>query len=64
VAELTPLAAEADDLRRREAEARHDAELAEKSFDELSKRVWRDQEEATGVWKERDELLQRDIETH
>ena len=54
---MTPLAAEADDLRWRKAEARGDAELAEKSFDELSERVWRDQEEATRVRKERDELL-------
>ena len=45
---MTPLAAEANDLRRREAEARGDAELIEKSFDELSERAWWDQEEANG----------------
>ena len=61
---MTPLAAEAGDLRRREAEARVDAELAEKSFDELSERARQDQEEAARVRKERDELLQRDAETH
>ena len=64
VAELTPLAVEADDLRRREAEACGDAELAEKSFDELSERAQWDQEEAARVQKERDELLQWDAETY
>ena len=64
MAELTPLATEADNLRRREAEADRDAELTEKSFDELSERVQLDQEEAAGVQKEWDELLQRDAETH
>ena len=49
MAKLTPLVVEADDLRRREAEARGDAELAEKSFDELLERVRWDQEEATRV---------------
>ena len=58
MAELTPLAAEADNLRRREAEARWDADLIEKSFDELSERAQRDQEEAVRVRKERDELPQ------
>jgi len=57
VAELTPFAVEADNLRRREAEAHWDAEDVEKSFCELSVRARWDQEEATRVRKERDELL-------
>ena len=60
--ELTPLAAEANNLQRREAEVLWDAEDAEKSFDELSERARQDQEEATRVRKEWDELLQRDAE--
>ena len=64
MAELTPLAVEVDNLQRREAEARHDAELIEKSFDELLERTRWDQEEATRVWKEQDELLQWDAEAH
>ena len=55
---MTPLAAEADNLRRWEAEARWDVEDAKKSFDELTERARRDQEEATRVQKEHDELLQ------
>ena len=62
MAELTPLAEEAAGLRQREAKVRRDAEDAEKSFDELSERAWQDEEEATRLWKERDELLQRDAE--
>ena len=54
---MTPLAVEADNLRRREAKARQDAELAEKSFDELSERARWDEEEAARVRKEWDELL-------
>ena len=54
---MTPLTAEAGNLRRREAEARRDAEDAEKSFDELSKRARRDEEEAARVRKEQDKLL-------
>ncbi|XP_066315515.1 uncharacterized protein [Miscanthus floridulus] len=64
VAELTPLATEADNLRRREAEACRDAEDAEKSLDELSERAWWDQEDGARVWKEQDELLQWDAEIH
>ena len=60
---MTPFAVEADNLRRREAEARRDSKAAEKSFDELSERARRDQEEASRVQKEQDELLQRDAET-
>ena len=61
---MTPLAVEADDLQRREAKAHGDAELAKKSFDELSERAGQDEEEAARVRKEQDELLQRDAETH
>ena len=55
---MTPLVVEADNLRRREAEAHRDAEDAEKSFDELTERARWDQEEATRVQKEQDKLLQ------
>ena len=61
---MTPLAAEADNLRRQEAEAGQDAEDAEKFFYELSERARWDQEEAARVQKEWDELLQQDPETH
>ena len=54
---MTPLAVEADNLRRQEAEARWDTEDTKKSFDELSERAQQDKEEAARVWKERDELL-------
>ena len=56
VVELTPLAAEANNLRWREAEACRDAEDAKKSFEELSKRAWQDEEEAPKVQREQDEL--------
>ena len=52
---MTPLATEADNLRRWEAEARLDMEDTEKSSDELSERAQRDEEEAARVWKEWDE---------
>ena len=57
VAELTPLAVEADNLRSLVAEARRDADEAEKAFKDLSARWWKDNEEAAKVRKERDELL-------
>jgi len=63
VAELTTLVEEVASLRLREAKARRDAEDAEKSFEELSERARWDKDEAARVWKERDELLQRDAET-
>jgi len=57
VAELTPLAEEADNLRSWVAEARWDADEAEKEFEALSARSWKDDEDAAKVRKERDELL-------
>ena len=45
-------------------EARWDADEAEKAFEALSVRSRRDDEEAAKVRKERDELLQKDAETH
>ena len=40
------------------------ADKAERAFEALSVRSWRDDEEATKVRKERDELLQKDAKTH
>ena len=57
VAELTPLAEEADSLRSRVAEARRHADEAERAFEALSVRSRRDDVEAAMVRKERDELL-------
>ena len=57
VAELTPLIKEEDTLRSWVAEARRYADEAERAFEALSARSWRDDEEATKVRKERDELL-------
>ena len=54
---MTPLAEKVDSLRSRVAEARRDADEAEKAFEALSVRSWRDDEEATKVKKEWDELL-------
>jgi len=45
------------------AEARRDADEVEKAFEALSVRSQKDDEEATRVRKERDELLQKDAET-
>ena len=63
VAELTPLAEDADSLRSRVVEARRHADEAERAFKALSARSRRDDEEATKVRKEQDELLQKDAET-
>ena len=52
VAELTPLAEESTNLRSRVAEARRDANEAEKAFEALSARSWKDDEEVTRVRKE------------
>ena len=47
----------------RVAEARRDADEAEKAFEALSVRSWKDDEEATRVRKEQEELLQKDAKT-
>ena len=57
VAELTPLAKEADSLRSWVAEARQHAVEAEKMFEALSARSQKDNEEAAKVKKEQDKLL-------
>ena len=57
MAELTPLTEEADSLRSWVAKARQDADEAENAFEALSERLWKDNEVATKVKKERDELL-------
>ena len=57
VVELTPLTEEATNLRSWVAEARRDADEAEKAFKALLVRSWKDDEEAARVRKERDELL-------
>ena len=62
--ELNPLAEEAANLRSWVDEARWDANEAKKAFEALSARSWKDDEEATRVRKEWDELLQKDAKTH
>ena len=57
VAELTPLTEKIDSLRSWVSEARPDADEAEKAFEALSARSWRDDEEVARVRKERDKLL-------
>ena len=57
VAELTPLAEEADGLWSQVAKARWDTDEAEKVFEALLVRSWKDDEESAKVRKERDELL-------
>ena len=59
---LAPLAKEAAGLRQREAKAHRDVEDAEKAFQDLSVRARQDEEEAARVRKDRDELLQKDVE--
>ena len=63
MAELTPLAEEANSLRSWESKARRHANEAERAFKALSSISWRDKEEAAKVRKERDELLQKDTKT-
>ena len=46
----------------REAEARRDTEEAHGMFQDLSARVWQDEEASARVRKEWDELLQKDAE--
>ena len=55
--ELTPLTEEAANLQSWVAEARRDADEAEKAFEALTVRSQKDDEEAARVRKERDELL-------
>ena len=62
--DLTPLAKETANLRSRVDEASRDANEAEKAFEALSARSWKDNKEATSVRKEQDELLQKDAKTH
>jgi len=57
VAELTPLAGVAGSLRSQVTEAHRHADEAKRAFEALSVRSQRDDEEATKVRKERDELL-------
>ena len=61
--ELTPLAKEANGLRSWVAEAHRDTDKAEKAFEALSVRSHKDNEEATKVRKEDDELLQKNAKT-
>ena len=58
--ELTSLAEEATNLWSWVAEARQDADEAEKVFEALLVRSWKDNKEATRVRKEQDELLWKD----
>ena len=45
------------------AEGHRHADEADRAFETLSARSWKDDEEATKVRKEQDELLQKDAET-
>ena len=63
VVELTPLVEEEANLWSWAAKACRDADEAKKAFEALSARSWKDDEVATRVRKERDELLQKDAET-
>ena len=62
--ELTPLTEETANLRSWVAEAHRDVDEAEKAFEALSAWSWKDDEETARVRNERDELLQKDAETH
>ena len=62
--ELTPLTEEMANLRSWVAEACWDADEAEKAFEALSVRSWKDDEETARVRKEQDEFLQKDAKTH
>ena len=57
MAELTPLAEEADNLRLWEAEARRHEVETKRVFKALSARAQQDDEEAARVRREQDELL-------
>ena len=54
---MTPLAEKVGNLQSQVAKARRHADEAERAFEALSMRSWRDDEETTKVRKERDELL-------
>ena len=64
VVELTPLTKEVANLWSWVAEAHRDADEAEKAFEALSARSQKDDEEATRVRNERDELFQKDAKTY
>ena len=64
MAELTPVAEEANNLQLLVAEAHWHADKAERAFEALSVRSWKDDKEATKVKRERDELLSKDAKTH
>ena len=57
VVELTPLTEDAANLRSWVAKAHRDVDEAEKTFEALSARSWKDDEDAAKVSKEWDELL-------
>ena len=57
VTELTPIAEEVGSLRSQVAEARWHADEAERAFEALSVRSWKDDEAAAKVRREQDELL-------
>ena len=57
VVELTTLIKEVSNLWSQVAEACRDTDEAKKAFEALSSRLWKDDEEAARVRKERDELL-------
>ena len=57
MAELTPLAEEADSLWSWVVKARRHADEDERAFEAMLARSWRDDDEAAKVKKERDELL-------
>ena len=63
VVKLTTLAKEAANLQSWVAEARWDDDEAKKAFEALLARSQKDDEEATRVRKEQDELLQKDAKT-
>ena len=52
VVKLTPLTEEAGNLRSQVAKACRDADEAEKAFEALSMRLWKDDKEAARVRKE------------
>ena len=63
MAELTPLAAKADNLQWREAEYLRHVDDVAGMLQDLAARAWQDTKEAARVQKQWDELLQRNAET-